>query len=78
MMPRQIDGNMQGPPMIFCGHQLCMISQPSKREAASDMVNTSVLVVGGGPVELTLAMDLETRGISVAIVETRAAGEPPA
>ena len=45
--------------------------------AASDMVKTSVLVVGGGPVGLTLAMDLATRGISVAVVETRAAGEPP-
>ena len=41
------------------------------------MVNTRVLVVGGGPVGLTLAMDLATRGISVAVVETRAAGEPP-
>ena len=41
------------------------------------MVKTSVLVVGGGPVGLTLAMDLATRGISVAVVETRAAGEPP-
>jgi 2-polyprenyl-6-methoxyphenol hydroxylase-like FAD-dependent oxidoreductase len=34
-------------------------------------------VVGAGPVGLTLAMDLATRGISVAVVETRAAGEPP-
>lgn len=41
------------------------------------MVKTSVLVVGGGPVGLTLAMDLATRGISVAVMETRAAGEPP-
>jgi 2-polyprenyl-6-methoxyphenol hydroxylase-like FAD-dependent oxidoreductase len=48
-----------------------------RQGAASDMVKASVLVVGGGPVGLTLAMDLATRGISVAVVETRAAGEPP-
>lgn len=41
------------------------------------MVKANVLVVGGGPVGLTLAMDLTTRGISVIVVETRAAGEPP-
>ena len=41
------------------------------------MVKTRVLVVGAGPVGLTLAMDLATRGISVTVVETRAAGEPP-
>src|SRR5215207_6856374 len=50
---------------------------PASDKAASDMVKTSVLVVGGGPVGLTLAMDLATRGISVAVVETRAAGEAP-
>src|SRR5258705_11154120 len=46
-------------------------------KAASDKVKTRVLVVGGGPVGLTLAMDLALRGISVTMVETRAAGEPP-
>src|SRR6266536_5641383 len=50
---------------------------PASDMAASDMVKTRVLVVGAGPVGLTLAMDLATRGISVAVVETRAAGEPP-
>ncbi|MGH6753206.1 MAG: FAD-dependent oxidoreductase, partial [Bradyrhizobium sp.] len=44
---------------------------------ASDKVKTSVLVVGAGPVGLTLAMDLALRGISVTVVETRSAGEPP-
>src|SRR5262249_41171080 len=44
---------------------------------SSNMMKTRVLVVGGGPVGLTLAMDLATRGISVTVVETRAAGEPP-
>jgi 2-polyprenyl-6-methoxyphenol hydroxylase-like FAD-dependent oxidoreductase len=36
-----------------------------------------VLVVGGGPVGLTLAMDLAARGIDVTVIETRRAGEPP-
>jgi 2-polyprenyl-6-methoxyphenol hydroxylase-like FAD-dependent oxidoreductase len=40
-------------------------------------VNTEVLIVGGGPVGLTLAMDLAQRGIQVTVAETRAGGEPP-
>jgi thioredoxin reductase len=32
---------------------------------------TSVLIVGGGPVGLTLAMDLAWRGIDVLVAETR-------
>ena len=46
----------------------------SKDLAASDRVKTRVLVVGAGPVGLTLAMDLAHRGISVTVVETRSAG----
>ena len=46
---------------------------PASDKAVSDMVKTSVLVVGAGPVGLTLAMDLAQRGISVTTVETRAA-----
>jgi 2-polyprenyl-6-methoxyphenol hydroxylase-like FAD-dependent oxidoreductase len=38
---------------------------------------TPVLIVGGGPVGMTLAMDLAWRGIDVTIVERRHAGEPP-
>jgi 2-polyprenyl-6-methoxyphenol hydroxylase-like FAD-dependent oxidoreductase len=38
---------------------------------------TAILVVGAGPVGLTLAMDLPWRGIDVTVVETRARGEPP-
>ncbi len=41
------------------------------------MIETSVLIAGGGPVGLTLAMDLAWRGIDVTVVELRAAGEPP-
>jgi 2-polyprenyl-6-methoxyphenol hydroxylase-like FAD-dependent oxidoreductase len=40
-------------------------------------INTEVLIVGGGPVGLTLAMDLAHRGIDVTVAETRAAGESP-
>jgi len=39
--------------------------------------SSQVLVVGAGPVGLTLAMDLATRGIDVVIAETRHSGEPP-
>ena len=39
--------------------------------------DTQVLIVGGGPVGITLAMDLARRGIEVTVAETRAAGEPP-
>ena len=41
------------------------------------MIETSVLIVGGGPVGLTLAIDLAWRGIDVVVLETRAAAEPP-
>jgi 2-polyprenyl-6-methoxyphenol hydroxylase-like FAD-dependent oxidoreductase len=40
-------------------------------------IDTEVLVVGGGPVGLTLAMDLARRGVDVTVAETRAAGEAP-
>ena len=40
-------------------------------------LDASVIVVGAGPVGLTLALDLAWRGIDVAVVETRRAGEPP-
>jgi 2-polyprenyl-6-methoxyphenol hydroxylase-like FAD-dependent oxidoreductase len=40
-------------------------------------VETEVLVVGAGPVGLTLAMDLAWRGVAVTVAETRYGGEPP-
>jgi 2-polyprenyl-6-methoxyphenol hydroxylase-like FAD-dependent oxidoreductase len=36
-----------------------------------------MLVVGAGPVGLTLAVDLAQRGIRVLVAETRYPGEPP-
>ncbi len=41
------------------------------------VIETSVLVVGAGPVGLTLAMDLAWRGVNVTVVEMRRRGEPP-
>ena len=37
----------------------------------------NVLIIGAGPVGLTLALDLASRGIDVGIIERRPAGEPP-
>ncbi|HYL85345.1 MAG TPA: FAD-dependent oxidoreductase [Candidatus Angelobacter sp.] len=42
-----------------------------------DPIKTQVLIVGGGPVGLTLAIDLAQRGVQVTLAETRAGGEPP-
>jgi len=40
-------------------------------------IQTQVLIVGAGPVGLTAAMDLASRGIDVVVAEIRRAGEPP-
>src|SRR5215207_3245303 len=41
------------------------------------MTGTNVLIVGAGPVGLTLAIDLAWRGIDVTVVETRSRAAPP-
>jgi 2-polyprenyl-6-methoxyphenol hydroxylase-like FAD-dependent oxidoreductase len=41
------------------------------------MESSPVLIVGAGPVGLTLAIDLAWRGIDVTVVETRARAAPP-
>src|SRR3984885_8826843 len=43
----------------------------------TEMTETEVLIVGAGPVGLTLAIDLAWRGINVTVVETRARAAPP-
>ncbi|WP_458097380.1 FAD-dependent oxidoreductase [Roseomonas sp. WA12] len=40
-------------------------------------MRAEVLVVGSGPVGMTLAMDLASRGVDVIVAERRGAGEPP-
>jgi 2-polyprenyl-6-methoxyphenol hydroxylase-like FAD-dependent oxidoreductase len=40
-------------------------------------LETSVLIVGGGPVGLTLAIDLASRGVDVVVAEKRPRREPP-
>jgi 2-polyprenyl-6-methoxyphenol hydroxylase-like FAD-dependent oxidoreductase len=40
-------------------------------------IETTVLIVGAGPVGMTLALDLASRGVDVTIAELRRAGEPP-
>ncbi|HET7887365.1 MAG TPA: FAD-dependent oxidoreductase [Bradyrhizobium sp.] len=40
-------------------------------------VDANVLIVGAGPVGLTLAIDLAWRGVEVTVAEARAAGQPP-
>src|SRR3984885_14537751 len=44
---------------------------------SSSTIKSSVLVVGAGPVGLTLALDLASRGIDVTVAESRPADDPP-
>ena len=43
----------------------------------SEQISAQVLIVGAGPVGLTLAIDLAQRGVDVLVVETRHRGEAP-
>ncbi len=45
--------------------------------AESVRLKADVVVVGAGPVGLTLAMDLAWRGVEVIVIEARPRGEPP-
>jgi 2-polyprenyl-6-methoxyphenol hydroxylase-like FAD-dependent oxidoreductase len=46
-------------------------------KAMNRAIDTEVLIVGAGPVGLTLTMDLAWRGVDVTVAELRPAGEPP-
>src|SRR5262249_54815666 len=50
---------------------------PGQKQTMLRSFDTSVLIVGAGPVGLTLAMELASRGVDVTVTETRRAGEPP-
>ncbi len=43
----------------------------------AEQLHADVVVIGAGPVGLTLAMDLAWRGVNVIVLESRAPGEPP-
>lgn len=45
--------------------------------STTDTTESAVLIVGGGPVGLTLAMCLAQQGVAVTILEQRLPGEPP-
>jgi 2-polyprenyl-6-methoxyphenol hydroxylase-like FAD-dependent oxidoreductase len=48
-----------------------------RKSPLAEIASFDVLIVGAGPVGLTLALDLASRGIDVGILERRPAGEPP-
>jgi len=43
----------------------------------NQLIETDVLIVGAGPVGLTLALDLAWRGVDVVVIERRQPAEPP-
>lgn len=40
-------------------------------------IEADVVIIGGGPVGMVLALDLASRGVSVVMAESRAEGDPP-
>jgi 2-polyprenyl-6-methoxyphenol hydroxylase-like FAD-dependent oxidoreductase len=68
----------RSPPIIVGdGIRARIATPPSEIVVMPRRINTDVLVVGGGPVGLSLAMDLARRGVGVVVAEMRDAGEPP-
>ena len=48
-----------------------MEMSPPEQCSVDSRINTDVLIVGGGPVGLTLAIDLAQRGIEVTVADTQ-------
>jgi 2-polyprenyl-6-methoxyphenol hydroxylase-like FAD-dependent oxidoreductase len=46
-------------------------------QGGAEHLDSSVLIIGAGPVGVTLALDLASRGVDVTVVEARHRGEPP-
>jgi 2-polyprenyl-6-methoxyphenol hydroxylase-like FAD-dependent oxidoreductase len=58
----------------------CLAAEEPLTLPGEDMlgrIETKVLIVGAGPVGMTLALDLAWRGVDVTVAELRPAGEPP-
>jgi len=71
----QCGGNIAlGQPATEPADQVYQLALFGTREMTKS-IETTVLIIGGGPVGMTLAIDLAWRGVDVTIVETRAAGE---
>src|SRR3954470_7071776 len=64
------------PPTISTGAPTPRRSRPEE-QPMTRAIETEVAIVGGGPVGLTLAIDLAGRGVRVTLVELRRRGEPP-
>src|ERR1700760_4801031 len=67
--------------LFACGRQYSVLKSVDTRlkrlMRLMDKEQQSVLIVGAGPIGLTLAMDLASRGIVVTVLEMRHRGEPP-
>src|SRR3954453_3588217 len=59
------------------GRTLSSIVASTFGAGMNEVLRTQVLIVGGGPVGLTLAIDLAQRGIEVIVAELRLPGEAP-
>lgn len=56
---------------------ICCLAPQRGSAQMTEEIETQVFIVGGGPVGLTLAMDLASRGIETVVAEMRESGEPP-
>src|ERR1700760_5031538 len=67
--------------LFACGRQYSVLKSVDTRlkrlMRLMDKEQQSVLIVGAGPIGLTLAMDLASRGIVVTVLEMRHRSDPP-